>query len=62
VEIVDDSTVKFTSLIEANKNLDPVIAPPTGPRERRAEAPLSPDSLRKGERNWVRVLTICRRC
>src|SRR4029079_4153270 len=66
VEIVDDSTVKFTTLVEEFKNtdVDSTLAPvpAAARRERRAEAPLPESSLRAGDRNWARVLTICRRC
>jgi hypothetical protein len=48
VEIVDDSTVKFTTLIEENKNVEAKIAPPT-----RGHA---------GDRDWIRILRICRSC
>jgi hypothetical protein len=49
VEIVDDNTVKFTTLIEENKNVAPKVGPPE--RERRA-----------GDRDWIRILKICRSC
>lgn len=48
VEIVDDNTVKFTTLIEENKNVEATIAPPA-PKH-------------AGDRNWIRILTICRSC
>jgi hypothetical protein len=48
VEIVDDNTVKFTTLIEENKNVEARIAPP-------ARKPA-------GDRDWIRVLKICRSC
>ena len=64
VEIVDSGTVKFTTLIEASKNLESAseAVPEPVQRQRRAEAPLSESDRRKGERNWLRVLTICRSC
>lgn len=48
VEIMDDSTVKFTTLIEENKNVEAKFAPP----------------VRKpaGDRDWIRILKICQSC
>jgi hypothetical protein len=50
VEILDDGTVNFTTLIEESKNVEPKPAPAPR-RERRA-----------GDRDWNRILVICRSC
>lgn len=50
VEILDDNTVNFTTLIEESKNVEPKTAP-TPRRE-----------LRAGDRDWNSILTICRSC
>jgi hypothetical protein len=64
VEISDDGTVKFTTLVEENKNtvIDPKSA--TAPPERRAQKPSPADAPArpKAERDLSKMLDICRGC
>jgi hypothetical protein len=63
VEILDDGTVKFTTLIEEYKN---TAAPAAGPggRQRSARNPTQPDPATRGrsDKDVKKMLEICRGC
>ena len=67
VEIGNDGTVKFTTLVEEHKNKPRSIDTPAG-RERRAQslpaAPPRPAVPPRGrsEQDWPKMLDICRGC
>ena len=65
VEILEDGTVKFTTLIEENKNAnEDKSAPAAGPRKR-AKAPASSDTSAtslKADQELNKKLKICQGC
>ncbi len=66
VEIADDGTVKFVTLVEEKKSAkeEQKTVPAVAPRQRRAQIPSSPDTsatLKVG-RYSDKMLTICRGC
>jgi hypothetical protein len=66
VEILEDGTVKFTTLIEEHKNAtgEQKDIPAVAPAQRRAQIPASPESVAhmKAERDLDKTLNICRGC
>ena len=65
VEVLEDGTVKFSTLIEENKgSTDDKIVPGAAPRQRRAQNPSPPDSAAslKAERDLDKKLKICQGC
>jgi hypothetical protein len=66
VEITDDGTVKFTTLVEEHKNAKagPKAAPTTTPRERRAQDAEPPNATagQKAKKDLNQNFQICRNC
>jgi hypothetical protein len=66
VEILDDGSVKFSTLIEENKSAtgDQINVPTVAPPQRKAQAPSPADDAasQKAERDFVKRLTICKGC
>jgi hypothetical protein len=66
VEIADDGTVKFSTLIEENKsaNEQPKAAPAAAPRQRRTQNLASPDTPEQEriDKDANKKLKICRGC
>jgi len=68
VEILDDGTVKFSTLIEEDKTATesvksaPAVAP--APSQRRAQNPSSPDSAadQQAEKDLKKKIKICQGC
>jgi hypothetical protein len=66
VEILEDGTVKFSTLIEEHKSAtgEQKDIPAAAPAQRRAQIPASPESAAnmKAERDFAKTLNICRGC
>ena len=66
IEILEDGTVKFSTLIEEHKSAtgEQKDIPAVAPRQRRAQAPASPETSAqmKAERDLTKSLNICRGC
>ena len=66
VEILDDGTVKFSTLIEENKSATEVhkSAPVDTPRQRRAQNPSPPDTAadQQAEKELKKKIKICQGC
>ena len=66
VEVLDDGTVKFSTLIEENKsaNEQPKAAPTAAPRQRRTQNLPPPDTpeLQRIEKDANKKLKICKGC
>lgn len=66
VEIADDGTVKFTTLVEEYKNAKsaPKAAPAAGPPERRTQNSSPPNSAtgKKAKTGLEQTIQICRNC
>lgn len=66
VEILDDGTVKFSTLIEENKDATEKAkpVPAVTPRQRRAQNPSPPaaSAAQKAEKDLSKKLNICRGC
>jgi hypothetical protein len=64
VEILEDGTVKFTTLIEENKNANENKSSPAVAPRKRAQAPVSSDTSAslKADRDLDKKLKICQGC
>jgi hypothetical protein len=66
VEILDDGTVKFSTLIEEDKTAiqTPNSAPAVAPRLRRAQNPVPPETAaeQQAEKEMKKKIKICQGC